>query len=137
MQVRTFVARTLKRLEHTHKSLDKSQFITQKGYLSHFYTLCGMGVTHGLPLFRGASKACFRRPSHSEVFCTELYLRDRTPCLHYPNGDNFCPYSDDFQTNISRIRMIFVQIFKQNLDESLEKIFTREFTKSPSSDSPL
>ncbi len=56
-----------------YKTLDESQLITQKGYLSYFYTLCGMGLTLDLPL-RGARKASFRRLSHSEVFLHRVVL---------------------------------------------------------------
>jgi hypothetical protein len=36
--------------------------------------LSGMGVTHGLPLFRGACKACYRRPSYLECFAWNCTL---------------------------------------------------------------
>jgi hypothetical protein len=48
---------------------------------SHYFWIWTTKMCEDLPILRGVPKECFRLPPCLE-FCMELYLRDRTLCLH-------------------------------------------------------
>ncbi len=74
MQVRTCVARTLERLEHTLQELRQILTHTPKGLPIAFLYSLWDGRNSWPSSERGARKAFFRRPSHSEAFTVSTYI---------------------------------------------------------------